>query len=54
LVVYHFEVSMVIYSDDNLIFEVDERYYKVTVCKRTWYWFKATGKFDGTSVEVSD
>lgn len=27
-------------------------YYKVTVGKKTWYWNKDTGEFDGTSFPV--
>lgn len=33
-------------------FEETPYYYKVTVGKRTWYWNRGTGQFDGTSCKV--
>jgi len=44
---------MVVYSDDNIIFEVSENYYMVRVGKRVWYWIKDTGEFDGTSGTIN-
>ena len=33
-------------------FEEGLYFYKVTVGRKTWYWSKETGKFDGTSFPV--
>ena len=30
-------------------FEETPYYYKLTIGKKTWYWGRDTGKFDGTS-----
>jgi hypothetical protein len=35
-------------------FEEDSFYYTVTVGKKTWYWKKDTGEFDGTSWEMRE
>lgn len=45
---------MIIYSDDNIIFEISGNYYMIKSGNKTWYWFRDTGKFDGTSFEVRD
>lgn len=44
---------MMVYSDDNIIFEISENYYMIKVGNETWYWIRETGKFDGHSMEVS-
>lgn len=33
-------------------FEESPYYYTVTVGKKTWYWNKNTGEFDGVSFDV--
>ena len=43
---------MVIYSDDNVKLGISDYYYTITIGKKTWYWNKDDGKFDGTSTEV--
>ncbi len=35
-------------------FEETPYYYKVTVGKKTWYWNKDTGEFDGTSFDMTE
>ena len=34
--------------------EVTDFYYIVTVGKKSWYWIRETGKFDGTSWDLED
>jgi hypothetical protein len=34
-------------------FEETPYYYKITMGKRTWYWIKETGEFDGTSWTIN-
>lgn len=41
------------YENMKVRFEVTPYYYKVTSGKKTWYWNKDTGEFDGTSWKVS-
>jgi len=45
---------MVVYSDDNIIFEISENCYMVRVGKKIWYWIKETGGFDGTSWDIGE
>ena len=45
-------MKKVVYSDENIKFEVSEFYYTITVGKQTWYWIKETGEFDGHSSKV--
>ncbi len=45
---------MIIYSDDNLEFKASDLYYTITVGNKTWYWNKEDGKFDGTSIDLSN
>ncbi len=33
-------------------FEETPYYFTVTIGKKTWYWEKGTGKFDGTDFEL--
>jgi len=35
----------------KVIFEETPYYYKVTVGKKTWYWNRDTGKYDGVSFD---
>jgi len=35
-------------------FEETPYYHKITVGKRTWYWIRETGEFDGTSSKVAE
>jgi len=37
---------------DKIKLEVSPYYFKVIVGKKTWYWKKDTGEFDGTSFKV--
>ena len=37
-----------------LKFEGTPYYYKVTVGKKTWYWNRDTGEFDGESFKVAE
>lgn len=40
------------WSKMKIKFEITPYYYKVTSGKRTWYWNKDTGEFDGTSFSL--
>jgi hypothetical protein len=40
-------------NGQSIKFEETPYYYKVSVGKRTWYWIKKTGQFDGVSYQVS-
>ena len=39
-------------NGEEIVFEETPYYYKVTVGRKTWYWNKDTGEFDGTSCRV--
>ena len=43
---------MVIYSDQIIKLEESEFYYIITIGKKSWYWIKETGKFDGMSWDI--
>jgi len=36
-------------NGNEIRFEETPYYFKITIGKRTWYWKKETGEFDGTS-----
>jgi len=35
-------------------FDETPYYYKLAIGRKTWYWDRDTGKFDGTSYQVVD
>ncbi|MBA7579759.1 hypothetical protein ES708_21635 [subsurface metagenome] len=41
-------------NDQSIKFEETPYYFKVSVGKRTWYWNRDTGEFDGTSCKVGE
>ena len=40
-------------NGDKIRFEETPYYFKITIGKRTWYWKKETGEFDGTSFTIA-
>ena len=44
---------MVAYLDKTIKLAISDFYYPLTVGKKTWYWVKKTGEFDGTSWEIN-
>ena len=38
----------------RISFEETPYYFKITVGKRTWYWVRETGEYDGTSFKVAE
>ena len=45
---------MICSNGTQLEFKESLYYYTVTVGKRTWYWNKDTGGFDGTSFDCKE
>ena len=41
-------------NGQDLKFAETPYYFKVSVGKRTWYWVRETGEFDGTSCKVGE
>ena len=41
-------------NGSNIKFEENPYYFKLTVGKRTWYWVRETGEYDGTSFKVAE
>ena len=41
-------------NGEMVSFEETPYYYKLTIGKKTWYWDRDTGKYDGVSYQVVD
>ena len=41
-------------NGDRIKFEETPYYFKITIGKRTWYWVRETGEYDGTSFKVAE
>jgi len=47
---------MIVKCKNGVVLKFEETlyYYKVTVGRKTWYWNRDTGEFDGDSCKVSN
>jgi len=41
-------------NNEVVIFEETPFYLKLTIGRKTWYWNRDTGKYDGVSYQVAD
>ena len=41
-------------NGERVRFEGTPYYFKLTTGNKTWYWYRDTGKFDGTSFDIED
>ena len=41
-------------NGEKLEFRESPYYFTITIGKKTWYWVRETGKYDGTSLKVAE